>query len=134
MTTNTIELRGGAIPPISPSRGARISRLRCRHLGSYNGHAVTGTGWPSYYAEEHHEVAISQQALVASMICEGVFERFPTLKKVVIVEAGFAWAPPLAWRLDAQWKEMRRRGLRPRHPPSHYMRTNSAGSKPAAGR
>ncbi len=32
------------------------------HTSGFNGHAVTGTGWPSFYVEEHHEVAISQQA------------------------------------------------------------------------
>ncbi len=33
------------------------------------------TGWSSYYVEEHHEVAMSQQALATSLVCEGVFER-----------------------------------------------------------
>jgi predicted TIM-barrel fold metal-dependent hydrolase len=75
------------------------------HTSGFNGHAVTGGGWPSYYVEEQHDVALSQQAVLISLVCEGVFERFPTLK-VVIVEAGFAWVPPVAWRLDAAWKRM----------------------------
>ena len=40
------------------------------------------------------------QSLLASLVLEGVFEHFPTLK-VMLVEAGFAWLPALAWRLDS---------------------------------
>ena len=50
--------------------------------------------------------AQAQQALLTSLILEGVFERFPTLK-VVLIEGGFAWAAALAWRLDAQWKKLK---------------------------
>jgi predicted TIM-barrel fold metal-dependent hydrolase len=123
MTTHTIEPLGRRRYWPIYEAAARNNLPVALHTSGYNGHAPTGTGWPSYYAEEHHEVAISQQALVTSLICEGVFERFPNLK-VVIVEAGFAWAAPLAWRLDAQWKRMRDEVPHLKHPPSHYMRTN----------
>ncbi|HEX3347737.1 MAG TPA: amidohydrolase family protein [Acetobacteraceae bacterium] len=91
------------------------------HTSGFNGHAVTGTGWPSYYVEEHHEVALSQQSVLVSLVCEGVFERFPALK-VVIVEAGFAWVPSVAWRLDAAWRRMRDEVSHLARPPSDYIR------------
>jgi uncharacterized protein len=48
----------------------------------------------------------AQAGLLASLVIEGVFERFPLLK-VVMVESGFAWVPAFAWRLDKTWKALR---------------------------
>jgi predicted TIM-barrel fold metal-dependent hydrolase len=47
------------------------------HVGGYGGHAPTGGGWPSYYAEEHQSNAHSMAATLTSFIIEGVPERFP---------------------------------------------------------
>ena len=123
MVTHTIEPLGRRRYWPIYEAAARHNLPVALHTSGYNGHAVTGTGWPSFYAEEHHEVAISQQALTSSLICEGVFERFPTLK-VVIVEAGFAWAASLGWRLDRQWARMRDEVPHLKRPPSEYMRIN----------
>jgi predicted TIM-barrel fold metal-dependent hydrolase len=46
-------------------------------------------------------------AQVTSMIADGVFQQFPTLR-VAVLEIGFAWMPPLLWRLDMEWKGLRR--------------------------
>jgi predicted TIM-barrel fold metal-dependent hydrolase len=91
------------------------------HTSGFNGHPVSGAGWASYYVEEQHNVAISQQLLVTSLVCEGVFERFPKLR-VVIVEAGIAWVPAMAWRLDAQFKRLREEVPHLTRLPSEYMR------------
>jgi uncharacterized protein len=77
------------------------------HFGGHSGHPITGTGWPSYYYEYHSGMSQSFQSQVISFIYEGVFERFPNLK-MVLIEGGFAWLPPLTWRLDAHWKRLRR--------------------------
>ena len=52
-----------------------------------------------------------------------LFERFPELKFAVI-EGGFAWVPPLAWRLDKVWERNRSEAPQVKRPPSEYMRSN----------
>ena len=44
--------------------------------------------------QEHYAQATGMQSTLASLVFEGVFERFPKLK-VVLIEGGFAWAPAL---------------------------------------
>jgi predicted TIM-barrel fold metal-dependent hydrolase len=60
-----------------------------------------------------------QQTALASIVLE-VFERHPKLKMTAI-EAGFGWAPSLAWRLDKCWQRLRSEAARQR-PPSEYIR------------
>jgi predicted TIM-barrel fold metal-dependent hydrolase len=69
------------------------------HIGGEAGHGPTAGGWPSFYIEDHHGLTHSMQCQATSMILEGVFERFPNLR-MLMIEGGFAWGPPLAWRLD----------------------------------
>jgi predicted TIM-barrel fold metal-dependent hydrolase len=52
-----------------------------------------------------------------------VFARLPELR-VVVVEAGFAWVPSVAWRLDRHWARMRDEVPHLTRPPSEYMREN----------
>src|SRR6185437_1119814 len=75
------------------------------HFGGQGGHPTTGAGWPSMYVEDHAGMSTAFQAQVISLVCEGVFEKFPKLK-IVLIEGGFAWVPPLAWRLDSAWRKL----------------------------
>jgi len=50
------------------------------HVFGYSGWPMTNSGWPSFYIEEMTEHATGQQAVVASMIFEGLFEQFKDLK------------------------------------------------------
>ena len=90
------------------------------HAFGSSGHPITGTGWASYYIEDHVGPAISIQANITSMIMEGVFERFPTLR-LVSVENGFAWASALRWRMDNAWTLLRHEVPHVRRPPSEYF-------------
>jgi predicted TIM-barrel fold metal-dependent hydrolase len=90
------------------------------HFGSHGGHPITGAGWASYYLEDHAGMSTAFQAQLISYVCEGVFEQFPSLK-VVLVEGGFGWAPPLAWRLDAAWKRLKEEVPHLKRAPSEYL-------------
>ena len=92
------------------------------HVGGVSGHPATGgSGAPSYYMEEHHSLVPAMQAVVTSMVLEGVFEKFPTLK-VALVEGSFAWSPALSWRLDKAWKRMKDEVPHLKRKPSEYLR------------
>jgi predicted TIM-barrel fold metal-dependent hydrolase len=61
---------------------------------------------PTFYLEGHATATQAAQSGVASLICHGVFARYPKLK-YVFVEAGYAWLPDVIWRLERDWKAQR---------------------------
>jgi predicted TIM-barrel fold metal-dependent hydrolase len=91
------------------------------HAFGYSGWAMTNGGWPSFYIEEVSEHATSAQAVVMSMVMEGLFERYRELK-VVLIECGFGWLPALGWRLDKHWNRMRDEVPHLTRPPSEVIR------------
>jgi predicted TIM-barrel fold metal-dependent hydrolase len=91
------------------------------HAFGYSGWAMTNNGWPSFYVEEVSEHATSCQNQVTSFIVEGVFERFSTLK-ILLIECGFGWLPALGWRLDKHWKKLKAEVPHLKRAPSEYMR------------
>ncbi len=93
------------------------------HYGGAPGHPPTPTGWPSYFIEDYTGMAQVFQSQVISLVCEGAFERFPTLR-VALIEGGFTWLPSLMWRIDKEWKGLRHNTPYVRRPPSEYMRAH----------
>jgi predicted TIM-barrel fold metal-dependent hydrolase len=66
----------------------------------------TPVGYPSRYLEWHNILPITYMAQINSLVCEGVFEKFPSLRFVGI-EGGLAWLPHLMWRMDKNYKALR---------------------------
>lgn len=79
------------------------------HPGS-EGRGVSGRpsihGYPGSYFEWHTNLATSYMTHTVSLVSEGVFQKFPTLK-FVLVEGGVSWLPPILWRFDKNWKSLR---------------------------
>jgi predicted TIM-barrel fold metal-dependent hydrolase len=78
----------------------------CIHAGSAYHHPVTSVGWPSYYTEDYAAQSVAFQAQLTSLVCEGVFSKFPKLR-VVLAESGITWLPAYLWRLTKYWRGLR---------------------------
>lgn len=76
------------------------------HAGSTYRHPVTPVGWPSTFTEDYVAQAQGFQTQLTSLVCEGVFSRFPRLT-VVLAESGFTWLPSYLWRLTKYWHGLR---------------------------
>jgi predicted TIM-barrel fold metal-dependent hydrolase len=90
-------------------------------FGGAPGNPPTAAGWPTYYLEEYAGMSHVFQSQLMSLIVEGVFDQFPRLR-VALVEGGFSWLPSFLWRLDKEWKGLRREVPWVRRLPSEYVR------------
>lgn len=89
-------------------------------ISSLDGTPTAG-GLPATYAEYATHAAHTIMGHVASMIMEGVFEKFPTLR-VLCVGGGVTWLPPYAWRLDYWYKTNAQETPWLNRLPSDYLR------------
>jgi len=76
------------------------------HAGSTYRHSITSLGWPSYYIEDYASHTQAFQSQLASLVCEGVFAKYPGLK-VVLLESGVTWLPGFLWRFSKFWRGVR---------------------------
>jgi predicted TIM-barrel fold metal-dependent hydrolase len=89
--------------------------------GTNDGAAPTPSGWPSWHIEEYVAEQQVYEAQIMSLIAEGVFSVAPSLR-VSVLETGFAWVPTWGWRLDKDWKGMRREIPWVKREPFAYLR------------
>ena len=96
----------------------------CVHFGAEGtgfSNPPTAAGFPSYYLEMRMARPQIAMAHVASLICEGTFEKFPELQFLFIEHDTF-WVPGLMWHMDADWKSLRDYTPWVKSPPSEYIR------------
>jgi uncharacterized protein len=91
------------------------------HTGSTYRHAPMSSGWPAHRVEDYIAQSTAFESQLLSFLAEGVFQKFPALK-LVLLESGFTWLPNLLWRTSKTW-----RGVRPEvpwidRPPSEIIR------------
>ncbi len=90
----------------------------------------TGVGYPTYYIENRMARPQMAMAHAVSLIAEGVFEKYPTLK-VLIDECDQFWSVGLMWHMDADWKSLRDQTPWVKKLPSEYFRGHiRVGSQP----
>lgn len=78
------------------------------------------SGTPSTYLEWHTNLSQNYMGQIVSLVCEGVFERFPKMK-FIAKEGGLAWIPGVLWRLDKNWKSLRSSVPWVKRLPSEYI-------------
>ena len=91
------------------------------HVANSHYNHWTGAGPTEYYYEVHTFFPLPTQTMVASMVFEGLFDRFPNLK-IVCTELGWEWAVPLGWRMDASWRVLKSEVAHLQRKPSEYLR------------
>lgn len=77
------------------------------HYGGTTDGPPSTTGFPSWFIEEYAAEWQAYASQVTSLVAEGVFQSIPELR-VSVLEGGFLWLPVWGWRMNKEWKGLRR--------------------------
>lgn len=81
----------------------------------------TAVGLPPYYIEWHTSICQAWQSQLVGLVCHGVFDKFPELR-VAMIESSWTWVPSTMWRLDHNYRSLRREVPWVKRMPSEYIR------------
>jgi uncharacterized protein len=76
------------------------------HAGTAYRHAPTSNGWPSHFVQDYVSQTMAFEGQLLSLMGEGVFNHFPSLR-VVLIESGVTWLPAFLWRAIKSWRGLR---------------------------
>lgn len=88
--------------------------------GIYATSTPVAGGPPAFHMDFRMSFLHPYQMNLASLIANGVFERFPDLR-FLFAEVGYAWLPDFMWRLDSYWKTGREETPWVKRAPSEYI-------------
>jgi predicted TIM-barrel fold metal-dependent hydrolase len=102
---------------------AEIGLPLAAHLGGQGGVNANpaGCGPPTFFWETHALLCETGMGHIASAIAHGVFERWPQ-SRLVLIECGSAWLPAILWRLDEDYRALRKETPWLTRLPSEYAR------------
>jgi predicted TIM-barrel fold metal-dependent hydrolase len=83
----------------------------------------TSVGYPSTYLEFHTDHSQTMMGHCVSLVAEGVFAEFPTLR-FGFIEGGICWAPYVMWRLDRLYPALKAEVPHLKKLPSEYILGN----------
>ena len=92
------------------------------HAAGHGGNSPASAAHASanFYIEYHTLIMQTMMTHATSFISHGVFDRFPTLK-LVLVEGGVAWVPAFLWRFDTEFHKSSSGSSTLTRPPSEYF-------------
>jgi predicted TIM-barrel fold metal-dependent hydrolase len=102
----------------------RYGLVVCVHPGSEGAGMAgppTGVGYPTYYLETRMVRSQMGMAHCASIICDGVLEKFTRLR-FAFLELDQFWVPGFLCKMDADWKSLREQTPWLKRLPSEYFR------------
>lgn len=86
---------------------AELGLVAGLHFGGTTDGPPSTTGFPSWFIEEYSAEWQTFATQITSLVSEGVFQAVPNLR-VSVLEGGFLWLAPWAWRMNKEWKALRR--------------------------
>jgi uncharacterized protein len=85
--------------------------------------AAAAQGTINYFLDFYTLIPETFMSHLTSFITHGVFERYPNLR-LVFLESGVTWIAPFLWRLDANYKGLRREIPWTQRLPSEYLQSH----------